>query len=89
MSVFMFATCERQRALRFLEDLYPSARVSDSGAVAAFLDLLEADIVRLQDPAYHSPARVVGGTYYDTRLADEVHSVCSAMHGELMAGGKE
>jgi hypothetical protein len=50
--VFQFATCERGRALEFLKILYPNGSVSEESAKDV-LDLVEADIVRIPDPAMH------------------------------------
>lgn len=53
--VFYFATCERRRALEFLQILYPNAKnpITDEGVTKALLDLVEKDILRIPDPAMH------------------------------------
>ena len=49
-----FATCERSRALEFIQRVYPSKKITDTPASAGpLLDLVEKDIVRIQDPALH------------------------------------
>jgi len=46
----VFATCERKRALEFLQKSFPDKELSDEGAVKDVLDLVEADIIRVGDP---------------------------------------
>lgn len=87
MSGFYFATCERPRALRFLQDLYPSSTVEDSGATSTLLDLVGADIVRVQDPAMHSPAQIVPGTNWDESRRNEITAIASAFHEAAMVNG--
>lgn len=53
MTLFRFATCERPRALGFLAKFYPDAEVKDEGPVADVLDLVQKDIIRIPDPAFH------------------------------------
>lgn len=49
-----FATCERLRALRFIQQVYPSKKITDSHDCAGpLLDLVEKDIVRIQDPSMY------------------------------------
>lgn len=49
-----FATCERQRALEYIQRVYPSKTISDTPRCAGpLLDLVEKDIVRIQDPAMY------------------------------------
>lgn len=51
---FAFATCERRRALEFLQKLYPSTEVSDTDeSVKDLLDIIEADEIRVCDPDFH------------------------------------
>jgi hypothetical protein len=46
-----FATCERKRALKFIQRVYPSKVITDTPSCAGpLLDLVERDIVRIQDP---------------------------------------
>jgi len=46
-----FATCERKRALEFIQKVLPSKNLEDTPESAGpFLDLVEQDIVRVQDP---------------------------------------
>jgi hypothetical protein len=58
---FAFATCERSRALGFLQKLYPSSTVSDTvESVKDMLDIIEADEMRVCDPDYHSGQMIYG-----------------------------
>lgn len=46
-----FATCERHRALGYIQRVYPSKIITDTPESAGpLLDLVEKDIVRVQDP---------------------------------------
>lgn len=46
-----FSTCERNRALQYIQKVYPSSVVTDTPDCAGpLLDLVEKDIVRIQDP---------------------------------------
>lgn len=58
---FAFATCERSRALGFLQKLYPSTVVTDTEeSVKDILDLVEADEMRICDPDFHGGTIVFG-----------------------------
>lgn len=58
---FAFATCERQRALEFLKQLYPGSTVEDTDAsVKDLLDIIEADELRVCDPNFHG-GQIIGG----------------------------
>ena len=49
-----FATCERRRALGFLQKLYPNSTITDTeDSAKGILDLTEADIIRIPDPYIH------------------------------------
>lgn len=49
-----FATCERNRALGYIQKVYPSKDITDTPDCAGpLLDLVERDIVRIQDPAMY------------------------------------
>lgn len=49
-----FATCNRKRALGFLQKLYPGSTIADiEESAKAILDLVEKDIVRIPDPSMH------------------------------------
>lgn len=51
---FEFATCDRNRALAFIQNVYPSKVITDTPECAGpLLDYVEKDIVRIQDPMMH------------------------------------
>lgn len=78
---FMFATCDRRNAVRYLRKLYPASNFTGDETFAAdFMKLLEADVVRVQDPDYHQPSQVVPGTNYQTIDAAVVHAACVQLH---------
>ncbi len=79
---FSFATCERGRALGFLKAVYPKSEITDTPESAKdLLDLVEADIVRIQDPAMHGPnPQIIPSTNYDESKHGEYFAVCSKFH---------
>lgn len=86
MMTFQFATCERHRALGFLQRVYPSRTISDTPESAGpLLDFVEADIVRIQDPMMHGDRpQIVPGTKWvedaDTRA--KVVAACKLFHDD-------
>lgn len=46
-----FATCDRKRALGYIQKVYPSKVITDTpDSAGPLLDFVEKDIVRIQDP---------------------------------------
>ena len=82
---FAFATCDRRRALGFIQKLYPSRDVKDEGAVADVLNFVEADVIRIGDPEFHG-GQVFEGT--KGGYADAIPSL-KAMHAALTAPSNE
>ena len=80
-----FSTCCRRNALEFIRQGYPSRNVQDEGSVAAMLDLIEADIVRVTDPSMHGTAQIVPGTKWDEEQRESVVAVATKMHNDLTA----
>ena len=81
---FQFATCERSRALGFLQKVYPSRTIADTDDSAGpLLDLVEKDVVRIQDPMMHgNRIQVVPGTKWveDKETRDTITGVCAKLH---------
>lgn len=75
---FHFATCERRRALQFLQDVYPSKDISDTPESAGpLLDFVQKDIVRVQDPMMHgSTIAIIPATNWDEKYRDAVVAAC-------------
>ena len=70
---FHFATCQRHRAMEFLQDLYPNQIISDTaGNAKELLDFVEKDIVRIQDPKMHKPAQIIPGKNWDEEHREAV-----------------
>jgi hypothetical protein len=66
MMTFVFATCDRHRALGFIRRLLPSVQIEDTPESAGpVLDFVEMDIIRIGDPAFH------GGTVYASKGTPE------------------
>jgi len=82
---FQFATCERSRAKEFIQSVYPSYLVVDSGKTKEFLDVLEEDIVRVTDPSVHGRATIVSGkNWNEDRDRDRVSQLSQDMHYEIL-----
>lgn len=74
-----FATCERKRALEFIQRVYPSKAITDTPESAGpLLDLVERDIIRIQDPAMYGNRIGVSpnASNWDEKYRDEVVSAC-------------
>jgi len=86
---FMFATCYRHMALRFLKQVYPNYVVEDAPESAGpLLDLVEKDIVRVQDPSYHRPAQIVPGTHWSEQNREAIVAICREFHERTLASPK-
>lgn len=82
---FGFATCDRKRALGFLQKLYPSAAIEDTPEDAApVLDLVARDVIRISDPDFHG-GMVVASTHYAEVPADEIQTVLRKFHEAALA----
>lgn len=85
MSSFMFATCDRRMALDFLKKQYPLRIVEDTpDSAGPILDLVAADLIRVQDPDFHQPCQIVAGKAYDEDLASEILQACQAFHDRVV-----
>lgn len=64
-----FATCERHRALAFIQRVYPDREITDTDDSAGpLLDLVERDVVRVQDPSMHArngQIAIIPGHHWD------------------------
>lgn len=75
-----FATCERKRALGFIQKVYPSKTITDTPDCAGpLLDLVERDIVRVQDPMMYGSQIAVSpnAANWDEKYRDEVVAACN------------
>lgn len=79
-----FATCDRSRALFFLQEVYPSKNIEDTPESAgSLLDLVEQDVVRIQDPSmYGKRIQVVPGTNWKEETREQVTQACMIFHGK-------
>lgn len=74
---FMFATSMRDMALGFIRYENPGKEIEDTPESAGpLLDLVQADVIRIQDPKFHQPCQVVPGMKWDESLRDEVIAIC-------------
>ena len=64
---FAFATCERNRALEFIRKLHPKQDITDTPETAGdFLDIIEADELRVCDPDCHGGQIIIGTNFNGT-----------------------
>lgn len=61
---FTFATCEVGRGIDFINQMYPSYQDFKKEDLPFFCKLLEEDVLRVQDPNFHQPCRVIAGNNY-------------------------
>jgi len=74
-----FATCERKRALEFIQKVYPNKVITDTPNCAGpLLDLVEKDIVRVQDPMMYGNSIAISpnANNWDEKYRDEVVAAC-------------
>lgn len=80
---FSFATCDRKRALTFLQKLYPSYSIEDTlESAGPLLEFVERDVVRITDPDFHT-GQVVQSKNWDDDCYDELKAAVD----QLTAGG--
>lgn len=75
-----FATCERSRALQFIQQVYPNKSITDTPDCAGpLLDLVEKDIVRVQDPMMYGSRIAItpNATNWDESYRDQVIAACA------------
>lgn len=77
-----FATCSRHLALEYLQKVYPSKVITDSEDSAKdFLDFVEKDIVRVQDPMmYGQRIQVVQSKNWDDSLSEKIMASIKKFH---------
>ena len=64
-----FATCDRRNALRFLQKLHSSTKLSDTHENASdLLDIIEADEIRVCDPDCHGGQMIQGKNWKDSTM---------------------
>ena len=73
-----FATCVRNTALGYLQTIYPNKGITDTEQSAKpFLDFVEKDIVRIQDPMmYGKRIGVIEGKNWNEKYRDELIAAC-------------
>ena len=80
--MFAFATCEKERALTFLQKLYPNCNNIPEVAVD-LIRLVEADTIRICDPDFHG-GQIIAGTHYADADPAHVQAVCKIFHDAAM-----
>jgi len=74
-----FATCERHRALQFIQQVYPNKVITDTPDCAGpLLDFVEKDIVRIQDPMMYGKTIAVSpnATNWDDKYLEAIKAAC-------------
>jgi hypothetical protein len=78
-----FATCERSRALSFIQQVYPNKTITDTPDCAGpLLDFVEKDIVRIQDPMMYGNSIQVSpnASNWDEKYREDVIKACRLFH---------
>lgn len=78
-----FATCERHRALGFIQQVYPSKKITDTpDSAGPLLDLVEKDIVRIQDPMMYGNQISVSpnASNWKEEYREQVIAACNIFH---------
>lgn len=78
MTYINFATCDRERALDYLKQVYPKKDITDTPECAGpLLDLVDRDVVRVQDPMMHgSRIAIIPGNNFAASETEQVHATC-------------
>ena len=74
-----FATCDRKRALEFIQKVYPNKMITDTPDCAGpLLDFVEKDIVRIQDPMMYGNQIAVSpnAANYDEKYLPDIQAAC-------------
>lgn len=66
-----FATCDWNRAIEFLKALYPSKNI-DENKIPKLKKLVESDVLRIEDPDFHKPAKITEGKKYLDSFNSEI-----------------
>jgi hypothetical protein len=80
---FQFATCERKRALEFIQRVYDHDISDTPESAGPLLDLVAQDLVRVQDPMMHGTSpQVVPGTKWveSAEMREKVVAACKLFH---------
>ena len=82
---FSFATCERPRALEFMQRVYPDSGIEDTPeSFGRLLDFVEKDIVRVLDPMMHgNKITIQGGKKWEDKYTQEVTDLFHELVGPL------
>lgn len=81
--ILRFETCDRRRALGFLQKLLPAYVVEDTPECAGpLLDFVAADVIRIPDPDHHPNGRV----YPSKNWSDDKEGAVVAAHAHMMDG---
>lgn len=83
--IIHFATCDRKRALNYLQEVYPSHSITDEPHSAKpLLDLVEKDIVRIEDPTtYGKTIKVIPGENWKEEFRLQAVSACEVFHNPI------
>lgn len=84
MTIIQFATCDRNRALEFIQKVYPSKIITDTpDSAGKLLDFVEQDLVRIEDPMmYGNRIQVVPGKrwFEDDVIRQQIIDACKIFH---------
>ena len=73
---FVFATCNPERALYFINKMYPEQRDLVKEDISLLYDLIKKDVLRVQDPNFHQPCSIIAGENYkedyDNKISEAI-----------------
>lgn len=86
MSVMInFCSRDREHALRCLRVAAAQPELMDTkDSAGPLLDLIDQDVVRVQDPDFHWPAKVITGKKWDSKRVDEVKAALKPVKGGFL-----
>ena len=83
-----FATCIRNTALGFIEEGNPSYIINkECSTLKRILDLVQEDVIRITDPAFHKLA-IIPGKNYDSSYEEELQKLGKDFFSSLVEKDK-
>ena len=79
----MFVTCDKERALGFINKMYPENEDLVLDEIPLLIDLIEKDILRVQDPEFHNPCQIVAGKNYSEDYNEDIQDAINELKDKL------
>lgn len=79
----VFASCQcNPSAKSFIEKMYPSQKIEDE-KIPKLIKLINEDVLRVQDPAFHQPCQIIAGSKYTNDKKAEVEESLEEFKREI------